>query len=64
MSPAVAPFDPKPMKISVLTAAFQELTPRDRRDADPDLAVEEWLEFSREVGSPYIQLSPSLRGAA
>ena len=60
MSPAVAPFDPKPMKISVLTAAFQELTPRERRDADPDLAIEEWLEFSREVGSPYIQLSAAL----
>ena len=41
MSLSVAPFDPKPMKISVLTAAFQELTPREARDADPDLA---WVE--------------------
>lgn len=55
-----AGYKPKPMKISVLTAAFQELTPRERRDPDPDLAVEEWLEFSRDIGSPYIQLSAAL----
>ena len=53
-------FAPKTMKLSLLTAALQELTPRDRRDADPDLAVEEWLQFSREVGSPNIQLSAAL----
>jgi sugar phosphate isomerase/epimerase len=53
-------FDPKPMKISVLTAALQELTPRDKRDPDPDLAIEEWLEFSRDIGSPFIQLSAAL----
>jgi sugar phosphate isomerase/epimerase len=55
-----APFDPKPMKLSVLTAALQELTPRERRDPDPDLAVEEWLDFARDIGSPYIQLSAAL----
>ena len=44
-------FAPRPMKLSVLTAAFQELTPRDRRDADPDLAIEEWLDFARDIGS-------------
>jgi sugar phosphate isomerase/epimerase len=44
----------------VLTAALQELTPRERRDPDPDLAIEEWLEFSRDIGSPYIQLSTAL----
>jgi sugar phosphate isomerase/epimerase len=48
------------MKLSVLTAALQELTPRERRDPDPDLAIEEWLEFSRDIGSPYIQLSTAL----
>jgi sugar phosphate isomerase/epimerase len=48
------------MKLSVLTAALQELTPRERRDPDPDLAIEEWLEFSRAIGSPYIQLSAAL----
>ena len=57
---SVATFHPKPMKLSVLTAALQELTPRERRDPDPDLAVEEWLDFARDIGSPYIQLSAAL----
>jgi sugar phosphate isomerase/epimerase len=56
----VASFAPKPMKLSVLTAALQELTPRERRDADPDLAIEEWLHFSQQIGCPYIQLSAAL----
>lgn len=60
MSNSIKAFEPKPMKISVLTAALQELTPRDKRDADPDLAIEEWLAFSRDIGSPYIQLSAAL----
>jgi sugar phosphate isomerase/epimerase len=54
------PFRAKPMKLSVLTAALQELTPRAIRDADPDRAVEEWLEFSRELGCPHIELSAAL----
>jgi sugar phosphate isomerase/epimerase len=53
-------FTPKAMRLSLLTAAFQELTPRARRDADPDLAVEEWLAFARQIGSPNIQLSAAL----
>lgn len=53
-------FEPKFMKIGVLTAALQELTPRAARDADPDLAVEEWLAFARELGADYIQLSAAL----
>jgi hypothetical protein len=53
-------FTPRPMKLSVLTAAFQELTPRDRRDPDPDLAIEEWLDFASDIGSPNIQLSSAL----
>ncbi|MBL8266886.1 sugar phosphate isomerase/epimerase family protein [Steroidobacter sp.] len=53
-------FGPKPMKLSILTAALQELTPRDQRDADPDLAVAEWLQFARDIGSPNIQLSAAL----
>ncbi|WP_437923120.1 TIM barrel protein [Sorangium sp. So ce291] len=53
-------FEPRPMKLSVLTAALQELTPRARRDADPDLAIEDWLQFSRDIGSPHIQLSAAL----
>ena len=54
------PFVPRCMKLSVLTAALQELTPRAKRDPDPDLAIEEWLAFAREIGSPYIQLSAAL----
>ncbi|HKC16403.1 MAG TPA: TIM barrel protein [Steroidobacteraceae bacterium] len=53
-------FTPKAMRLSLLTAALQELTPRERRDADPDLAVEEWLDFARQIGSPHIQLSAAL----
>ncbi len=53
-------FAPKAMQLSLLTAALQELTPRARRDADPDLAIEEWLAFARQVGSPNIQLSAAL----
>src|SRR5688572_11409206 len=53
-------FAPRPMKLSILTAALQELTPRDKRDPDPDLAVEEWLQFARDIGSPNIQLSSAL----
>src|SRR5678815_110438 len=48
------------MKIGVLTAALQELTPRTVRDADPDRAVEEWLAFASELGVDYIQLSTAL----
>lgn len=56
----VAAFEPKFMKIGVLTAALQELTPRERRDPDPDLAVEEWAAFARDVGADYMQLSAAL----
>jgi len=48
------------MKLSVLTAALLELTPRSRRDVDPDLAIEEWLDFSRTIGCPNIQLSAAI----
>src|SRR6202007_3429532 len=53
-------FRPRPMRLSILTAALQELTPRERRDADPDLAIEEWLEFARQIGAPNIELSAAL----
>jgi sugar phosphate isomerase/epimerase len=53
-------FDPRPMRLSILTAAFQELTPRTVRDGDPDRAVEDWLSFAREIGCPNIQLSAAL----
>ena len=53
-------FRPKRMKLSVLTAALGELTPRSLRDADPDLAIEEWLDFARTMGCPNIQLSAAI----
>jgi sugar phosphate isomerase/epimerase len=57
---AIQAFEPKFMKIGVLTAALQELTPRDVRDPDPDRAIEEWLEFARDLGADSIQLSAAL----
>src|SRR5689334_9676990 len=53
-------FEPKFMKVGILTAALQELTPREVRDADPDRAIEEWLAFAKELGAGYIQLSAAL----
>jgi len=57
---AVKSFEPKFMKVGVLTAALQELTPRAVRDPDPDRAIEEWLAFARELDAGYIQLSAAL----
>src|SRR5262245_32656883 len=54
------PFRPKFMKVGVLTAALQELTPRSVRDADPDRAIEDWAAFAREVGADHMQLSAAL----
>jgi sugar phosphate isomerase/epimerase len=56
----VTSFRPKFMKVGVLTAALQELTPRDVRDKDPDRAIEEWIAFARDVGADHIQLSAAL----
>ena len=53
-------FKPRPMQLAVFTAALQELTPREKRDADPDLAIEEWLDFARELNCPNIELSAAL----
>ncbi|MBX3277481.1 MAG: sugar phosphate isomerase/epimerase [Acidobacteria bacterium] len=57
---SVKPFEPKFMKVGVLTAALQELTPREKRDPDPDIAIEEWVEFARDLGADHIQLSSAL----
>jgi sugar phosphate isomerase/epimerase len=57
---SILPFSPKFMKVGVLTAALQELTPRAVRDPDPDRAIEDWLEFAKELDSPYVQLSAAL----
>ena len=57
---SIKPFDPKFMKVGILTAAFQELTPREVRDPDPDRAIEEWLAFAKEIGAGYVQLAAAL----
>jgi sugar phosphate isomerase/epimerase len=57
---SVKPFAPQYMKIGVLTAALQELTPRQIRDADPDRAIEDWVAFARELGADNIQLAAAL----
>src|ERR1700730_7980344 len=57
---AIQAFSPKFMKVGVLTAALQELTPRAVRDPDPDRAIEEWLDFARELGASNVQLSAAL----
>jgi sugar phosphate isomerase/epimerase len=53
-------FEPTFMPVGILTAALQELTPRAVRDADPDRAIEDWIEFARELGADVIQLSCAL----
>jgi sugar phosphate isomerase/epimerase len=53
-------FDPKFMPVGVLTAALQELTSREVRDGDPDLAIEEWLDFAKSLDADCIQLSAAL----
>jgi sugar phosphate isomerase/epimerase len=57
---SVRNFEPKFMKLGVLTAALQELTPRSVRDPDPDRAIEDWLYFGREIGADVLQLSAAL----
>ena len=57
---SVKAFQPQFMKVGILTAALQELTPREIRDPDPDRAIEEWVAFARELGADYIQLSAAL----
>ena len=55
------PFEPKFMKVGVLTAALQELTPREVRDPDPDRAIEEWLGVRARARR---RLHPAVGGAA
>ena len=54
------PFAPSYMPVGILTAALQELTPRDVRDRDPDRAIEDWVSFAGELGVDTIQLSAAL----
>jgi sugar phosphate isomerase/epimerase len=53
-------FEPKFMKVGILSAALQELTPRDARDADPDRAIEDWIAYAKELGADELQLSAAL----
>ncbi|MEJ7713637.1 MAG: TIM barrel protein [Pyrinomonadaceae bacterium] len=57
---SITEFKPQFMQVGVLTAALQELTPREVRDADPDRAIEQWLEFARDLGASNIQLASAL----
>lgn len=57
---SITEFKPQFMQVGVLTAALQELTPREVRDPDPDRAIEEWLEFARDLGASNIQLASAL----
>ena len=57
---AITHFEPRFMKIGVLTAALQELTPREVRDRDPDQAIEDWAAFASELGVDNMQLSAAL----
>ncbi|MEO8900393.1 MAG: TIM barrel protein [Polyangiaceae bacterium] len=57
---SVKAFEPRYMKLGILTAALQELTPRQVRDEDPDRAIEDWLYFARELGADNVQLSAAL----
>ena len=56
----VKSFEPVYMPVGVLTAALQELTPRRLRDPDPDLAVEDWLQYAADVGADSIELSAAI----
>src|SRR5450432_1485007 len=57
---SIKAFEPRYMKLGILTSALQELTPRAVRDEDPDRAIEDWLVFARELGADNIQLSAAL----
>src|SRR5688500_8266462 len=48
------------MKVGVLTAALQALTPRAVREADPDRASADWAAFARQAGPHTMQLSAAL----
>jgi len=56
----IRPFEPQFMRVGVLSAALQELTPREVRDADPDRAVEDWIAYAAELGADDLQLSAAL----
>ena len=64
---SVKAFEPRYMKLGILTAALQELTPRPVRDADPDRAIElieqEGVTLLFGVTSMYLALAATRRFA-
>ena len=57
---SIRAFEPRFMRVGILSAALQELTPREIRDADPDRAIEDWIAFAAELGADELQLSAAL----
>jgi len=53
-------FNPQYMEVGILTAALQELTPREIRDKDPDRAIEDWIVYANDIGVKNIQLSSAI----
>ena len=45
----ILPFKPEYFNIGLLTAALQDLTPRDVRNKDPDQAIEDWLGYASRI---------------
>src|SRR3989344_6903124 len=60
MGKSTIAFKPQYMKVGILTAALQELTPRKVRDKDPDTAIEDWAAYAKRIGVNYIQLSSAI----
>ena len=59
-STTIRAFEPAFMKVGILSAALQELTPRAVRDNDPDRAIEDWIAYAKELGADELQLSAAL----
>src|SRR5215468_7857585 len=57
---SIRTFEPRFMRVGILSAALQELTPRETRDVDPDRAIEDWVAFAAELGADELQLSAAL----
>lgn len=52
-----APFKPTFMPVWAFSLRPSKSSPREKRDPDPDLAIEEWLQFASELGAECIELS-------
>lgn len=56
----VVGYQPGKTKISMLTAALQEIVPRERLRNDPDAFVLAWIEYAKRLGLDSIQLAAAL----